>query len=961
MDIYAARLASFNVAHPTTKKRGSNAKGPKSLKWPHKTPSPTQLAQAGFYFAPTVSAPDNATCFLCERGLDGWEADDDPVREHLNFATDCGWAVNMAIEQAVENGMLGEDDPMSAKLVEARKSTFNGRWPHEGKRGWTCKTQKMIEAGWYCCPTPESDDFVKCPYCSLSLDGWEPKDKPFDEHQRRSPECAFFTLSQSSGAKSAKGKRGRPSNTSRASIQSNMTTGLDDQSMMNTVPQEGDSINTTATGMTTASTVLRAGKKGGNGKKTKGKSQLKAVKTMVDESLQGSSFVEPEDDDFSVKVMSSPVITKGKKRSSDEMNVNDEPTTADIQPAKRRATRIRASAIQPQQVPEPVSIEKEEQDAHMTDAEELPPVRLPTSKKGAKKGKKQGSSTSRKPSAMSTATVASLRGIPADEEIDAVLEADLDRPLTDDEKEVETVEPVEPKSRRLTRSRPGTRNVTASVAPVRSATRMSSALIEDIHVEVRVELERSPPKHTSQETLIGGSQASSTVTVDMQPRELKTKGKKGKGAKKTTDAPQVVIETLVTSDTAVEAEARDAQSTDDKDQSGQNPENHPTQHEELIPAKGRSAVQPASKRAKGRQPSRKLPGRTKKASIISAPQPVADPVIDLESSTLTLKTAEDGSGHETDASTLSQATVKRGARKGSTVKKGKKPKKAVGSRNIEDVVQARSQPVAEDSAEAPVTTPGKITNVVPTPISPVPQVDNDIKVGQPPVEVAEDAAPKPKGPRGRPKGKNASRAPSAAEEQIQAVPKSPITEQPIAPVAPQEAILSSRRNSMTFTPKLLPPTPKHAVPSPTPSPQSSDAENQPPSSRPSQTRPPLFEASPSRAQTIRVPLAASTPTTSPSRRNNTSKVQTTLPWTSVDLESIFFSSPKPGKENVNTLDGMKNSLTSPEKRMTVEEWIKYNASQGEEKLRNECERLVGRFESEGNRALRILEGIICEE
>lgn len=37
---------------------------------------------------------------------------------------------------------------------------------------------QMIEAGWYYCPTSESDDFVKCPYCSLSLDGWEPKDKP---------------------------------------------------------------------------------------------------------------------------------------------------------------------------------------------------------------------------------------------------------------------------------------------------------------------------------------------------------------------------------------------------------------------------------------------------------------------------------------------------------------------------------------------------------------------------------------------------------------------------------------------------------------------------------------------------------------------------------------------------------------------------------------------------------------
>lgn len=37
---------------------------------------------------------------------------------------------------------------------------------------------QMIEAGWYYCPTPESDDFVRCCYCSLGLDGWEPKDNP---------------------------------------------------------------------------------------------------------------------------------------------------------------------------------------------------------------------------------------------------------------------------------------------------------------------------------------------------------------------------------------------------------------------------------------------------------------------------------------------------------------------------------------------------------------------------------------------------------------------------------------------------------------------------------------------------------------------------------------------------------------------------------------------------------------
>ena len=136
------------------------------------------------------------SCFLCEKALDGWEEDDDPIKEHFSYSADCGWVINVGIEQAIEYGSFQEEDPMSTKMLEARRSTFGGLWPHESKRGWTCKTQKvnnklgssklegadridqMVEAGWYYCPTTESDDFVKCPYCSLSLDGWEPKDNP---------------------------------------------------------------------------------------------------------------------------------------------------------------------------------------------------------------------------------------------------------------------------------------------------------------------------------------------------------------------------------------------------------------------------------------------------------------------------------------------------------------------------------------------------------------------------------------------------------------------------------------------------------------------------------------------------------------------------------------------------------------------------------------------------------------
>ena len=75
--------------------------------------------------------------------MDGWEQDDDPVKEHLSLIADCGWAVNVAIEQDMEAGVFEGENPLSARMMEARKSTFNELWPHESKRGWTCKTQKV--------------------------------------------------------------------------------------------------------------------------------------------------------------------------------------------------------------------------------------------------------------------------------------------------------------------------------------------------------------------------------------------------------------------------------------------------------------------------------------------------------------------------------------------------------------------------------------------------------------------------------------------------------------------------------------------------------------------------------------------------------------------------------------------------------------------------------------------------
>lgn len=81
-------------------------------------------------------------CFLCGRALDGWEDGDDPVTEHLKHSPDCGWAIMMDIQSKTSNPAEIED-PTSSSIVEARRATFAVGWPHEGKRGWLCQSEKV--------------------------------------------------------------------------------------------------------------------------------------------------------------------------------------------------------------------------------------------------------------------------------------------------------------------------------------------------------------------------------------------------------------------------------------------------------------------------------------------------------------------------------------------------------------------------------------------------------------------------------------------------------------------------------------------------------------------------------------------------------------------------------------------------------------------------------------------------
>jgi len=78
---------------------------------------------------------------LCTKSLDGWEEDDNPLEEHVKHAPSCGWAIMAAIDGQI--GDYGKQHPLEPTLIAARKATFGGKWPHDSKKAFKCKTKQV--------------------------------------------------------------------------------------------------------------------------------------------------------------------------------------------------------------------------------------------------------------------------------------------------------------------------------------------------------------------------------------------------------------------------------------------------------------------------------------------------------------------------------------------------------------------------------------------------------------------------------------------------------------------------------------------------------------------------------------------------------------------------------------------------------------------------------------------------
>ncbi|KAM3508076.1 hypothetical protein MY10362_001422 [Beauveria mimosiformis] len=805
---YDGRLASFRK---TTKKRGSTAgRGAKPLNWPHKQITPASLANAGFYFNPSPNNPDNCTCFLCQKGLDGWEAGDDPLVEHLTHASHCGWAVVKAIEADIEE--YCKQDPALPHMAEAREATFGTRWPHEGKKGWQCQTKQLVDSGWVYTPTDESDDMATCMYCQLALDGWEPEDKPFDEHYKRSPSCAFFSLSsepEPAPKKTARGKAAGGSKVSRASTQSvqSVSTSASEAVAFDEIAEPEDSVLTT--------TSMAQGKKSRPKKATTkaakgGRKKIKKETTPVEDASDAG------DESETISKPPPAKSTRGRKRMSEAVD-DSMMSTASAPATKKRATRTRASVMESSTASEDTAV---------------PDAPAPAKAKGRPP-------KTRKPSAaasVANTSIVSLRATPEvfpdDDEIERQLEADLERQLTEDEFVYEYQHP----------------SAQPETEPAMEATQKSAAY----------RMLDPEPSEADEAEVDGELQAlQNEMEVEEPEKELKVakKGRKAAGTRK-------------------------------------------------------AAKQTKAKKAK--EPSPPPPAS-------SSPRP-SPPVQSIESE---IDESDNQSVVSTDTAVKNADSVN-----SMTEKRGR--------------AQPRKSFVAsEDSVDVMMY---------------VEQDETPIKHGREEADEAEQSLERCPSPSPGPNAQLTSEAHVAADinddNLLAADEDVQIAEDPIeaatSPMATSVAEPPSTPGYAT-SPAL---SAKQAAPSPSQSPQSSDAENQPPSSRPSA----------SAKRTALAPVAATPSRMSPSKRNVIAGLQSTTPWSPTNLDAIF-GSPKAGTDKENGVERLLKQgkeLSSPEKQMTVEEWIHFNAGEAEKKLKYECERMVSLFESEGTRAMNVLEGLTVE-
>lgn len=680
-------------------------------------------------------------------------------------------------------------------------------------------------------------------------------DIPRDEHQRRSPNCPFFTLISLKPApkKAARGKAARTSKSTRLSVQSVTTTTSDTQS----VADPDDSILTTATvitqgGRKTASTRTRktaTGTTTAKGRKTRTKKDepVPVPEPAVEEA---AAVAEGETTTAEPQPPAPTKPSRGKKRTSDEI----EPATNDAveapAPKKKRTTRVRASNN---------SVQAENNDYAMFD---------PTPRE-----------------ADESAIEAELRALEKDMDVDVNMDQQLQQQLEQEqEKELQV-----PKKGRKT----GTRKVSKQTRKAKEAPVVPEPEVETIEPEPMPEPVPVPVPEVQQQEEEPEPELEPQAQVPVPVPEAKPKTKAKTKSKKLSLPPQPPSQPRLS--------LHEMEEMDEPDELHEDSIMSVTSTDTVV----REVVQEPEP-APPAPPAKKGRGRPSKKSIESARSSAAEQAIEAQ----------------LQASVLVPAKI-------TPIPPPSIPAMAM-TVELSALKKRQSSNVSSSGAAAPAATRKS-------------QTDKD------------KALP----PLPRSKQPQQESRPGLAPMSVPVPVSKPARVESLAPATPRK-----QRSPVVLA--------KQATLSPSQSPQSSDAENQPPSSRPATTSAkgkrtvlaPMQIPHPTTATAAVTPGGVSTPvrTGSPSKRSNTlGGLRSAVPWSAVDVDTIFGLSKENGEDILESLLRKGTDLSTSEKGMTVEEFIFHNAGQAERLLKEDCEAMVSVFEQQGTRAMRVLESLEVEE
>lgn len=657
--------------------------------------------------------------------------------------------------------------------------------------------------------------------------------------------------------------------------------------------------------MTTSSTAT-------GGKKTKAR---KATTTKA----RKTKAKKEEDIEVSLQDEEPPKPSRGKKRDSSAVE-DVSMATSEAPPGKKRAARsVNESTV------------VQEEDSDMAEA--------PVPKKGSKK------KTTRKPAAKSSHDVsttfvteevapagyeATPGTFPDDDEIERQLEADLENQLTEDE-EITFDSDSERRQKKEKGSKPSLAKAEQqeysrdyamlNPEPIEPDEDEIDDDLKALQAEMEVNNTQPEPEHEVQ--------PEPDAEPEAEPQELQVpkKGRKA-GTRKASKQTKSKKTKAVPEHGADEEASLEQTRTGEPEQEVTQPEAQAqvddSMHEaslastDTVVKKSAAARLSTGKRGRGRPPKASMASQASanELELVEAP---ADATAEVPEeapvkrgrgrpSKVSLASRPSIGANE---SQLSDAPPKRG--RGRPSKKSLEARKSMEAAASQESTQPFSQPV-EDRMEEDV-------------------------------EIYASEEPKHEGS-----------APGAAS--FESAPQSPAA-QPVPSSPPASA---THLNNPPSTPgRIISPAPsaRQAAISPSQSPQASDAENEPPSSRPTDGANPKRVAL---APVVTTPTRVSPSKLSPSKRNVIAGLRSTTPWTELDLDAVF-GSPIKDSDKENGLERylkQGQTLTSPEKQMTVQEWIYHNASEAEKKLKHECESIVSRFESEGSRAMHVLEGLVVE-